>query len=257
MATVNRRSGMISGGQKWLQAQVAQAWKGLQVIRNYSGNIQQIPSNSKNTVKAKMGEFASRFRETLTDSQRNAWDQYAGTLGSAVDRERSDNVATAKNIIPRRKKLMSGINAYVGANVDAFLAGMATPLDTPPIGEHIPPPPINVGVTYATGTATVSFTEPNLVGGPTAKYVRLWVTFQGGMKIHPQLVAHVTLPSGAPITFTELRTGHAWGSPKMLLSDIGSGILRVQMDTITQRKTGQAPLVGPGSNVAEAKIVNP
>ena len=81
MAVLNRRSGLASGGIKAFQAQVAFAWKGLQILRNYGGDIQQIPSNSKNVVKAMMTEFANRFRDTLTDSQRNAWDQYAGTLG--------------------------------------------------------------------------------------------------------------------------------------------------------------------------------
>ncbi|MBI4232405.1 hypothetical protein HY605_04180 [Candidatus Peregrinibacteria bacterium] len=260
MAVVNRRSGLTEGILKVYQPVASMSWKGIQIVRNF-GKLAHMFSLSSSELRAKMVEFARRFKLTLTLEQRSIWDQFAGTLGSAVDREASDNVSYAKSVIPRRRKLMSGIDAYVAANIQAYKAGIATPLDTPPFGEATPPPPITVALTTfdtMTGTATVTFTDPVLVDTPIVAKARLWALVQGGKnKIHRQLVTHVALPSGGSVTFDELRTGHSWSSPKAKLNTIGKAVLRVQMDTIAQRVAGQAPLIGPGSNVAEIGISKP
>lgn len=237
------------------RTRIAVAWKGLQVYRSPAKNTQQKKSSKQSTVTSRTTIYANRFRDILSDSQRNAWDQYAGTLGSAVDRERSDNTTTAKNIIPRRKKLMSGINAFVGTHIAGFLAGKTDTMDNPPIGEHVPPPPSNVAVSYLTGTVTVTWTPPTFVGSPIFKKVRIWAMFQGGAKIHAQLVGYAA-PADGTFTFTALHTGHAWGSPSMNLTSIGQGIIRVQMDSLVERIADQAPMLGPSSNVAELKITN-
>lgn len=256
MAIVNRRSGTAKGGVKIFQLGAAQIWKGLQVVRDYSGWIGQTPSKKNKALKAKEAFFAARFRHDLTVAQQNLWNQFAGTLGSAVDREKSDNVALAKNIIPKRRKLMTGLDAYVGLNLAAHQSGMMTPLDTPPYGEATPPPPIDVDVTYAGGTATVTWTDPTLVGTPMTKIVRVWAKLleKGN---HVQIVGFLTIPSTGSFTFTELRSGHAHNSPKIMLSQLGTANLAIQMDTIAARTLSQAPLIGPSSNVAVVKIQNP
>ena len=68
MAVLNRRSGLASGGIQPFQPMAAFVWKGKQYLRYFGGGIVSIPSNSRNQVKAKMTEFANRFRDTLTDS---------------------------------------------------------------------------------------------------------------------------------------------------------------------------------------------
>ncbi|MBI4335832.1 MAG: hypothetical protein HY589_04170 [Candidatus Omnitrophica bacterium] len=257
MAIINRRSGLVHGGTKPFQPVVAQSWKGMQVMRNFSPGIMQIPSEDRAMVRALVTEFSVRFGE-LAPELRNLWEQYAAGLGSAVDREMGDNVSNAKNIIPKRRKLMSGIDAYIAANVNAALAGMATPLDTPPVGAGTPPPPLQVGLTYDNGIATATWIDPVLTGTPVAKFVRLWTHLHAGKRFHSQLVAHAALPSdGAKASFTEINGGNAWNSPKIHIADIPFGIVRVQMDTIIQPGASQAPMTGPASNVAEFSFENP
>ena len=72
----------------------------------------------------------------------------------------------------------------------------------------------------------------------------MWASYGiGKTKIHPQLVAHVAF-GAETLAITALRTGHAWGSPEVNLSDLGKGILRVQCDTIVEKSSGQAPMIG-------------
>ena len=149
---------------------------------------------------------------------------------------------------------MTGFDAYVGLNLAAFASGMTTPRDIPPRGEQTPPPPTGVGLNYMGGTATVSWTEPTLVGTPTDKFVRVWAKLGKG---HKQIVASIAMPSPGTYSFTELRSGHSQDSPKIILVNESTNILLVQMDTIVARKAGQAPMIGPSSNVAQFKIVNP
>lgn len=93
-----------------------------------------------------------------------------------------------------------------------------------------------------------------LVGTPIAKFVRVWAKLGRG---HTQLLTSIPLPSPATFSFTELRSGNSQDSPKIILAQEGTGILLVQMDAIAARKAGQAPAIGPSSNVAQFKIQNP
>ena len=158
MPTVNEK-GLKKGKMYILGLMVFSRWKGMQTMRALAKSKTYKKSATQSVVTSGMASAANRFRDVITDSQRNAWDQYAGTLGSAVDRERSDNTAVAKSVIPKRKKLMSGINAYVGAYIDGKLAGKTDTMDIPPIGEHVPPPPMNVTIN---GAGVVSWYRPYL-----------------------------------------------------------------------------------------------
>lgn len=257
MAVVNRRSGMTHGNAKILQSMVLFPWKGIQVAKSFSGWIGQTASDARNSNSiAKAVEFAARFRG-LSKELRNIWELYASSFGSAVDREKSDNVATARNVIPNRKKLMSGINAYVAENIKAVHAGMAAPFDNPPYGESVPPPPTHLKITSydsAMGIATVTWTDPVLADTPVAAFVRLWATVQAKKKIYPQIVKHLTVPTGGTTTFDKLRVGRVYGNNTIELKGIGKGLLRIQCDSLVQRKAGQAPLSGPRSNVDEFSI---
>lgn len=249
MAIINRRSGIASGGVKLFQAQVAFAWKGIQSIRNYSGGAMAIGSEANKLVKTLTAGLAREYHNMET-YKRNAWDQYAGTLGSAVDREAGDNVSNAKSIIPKRRRLMSGINAFVGTNINAFLAGLAAPFDMPPMGQSPPPPPLSVSATYSDGAVKVTWIDP-VVGENLKAFVRIWARV-GSRYSH--IVAYVSLPSSGGVDVSDVRLGRNWVCPKVKLAELPKGTLvRIQLDTLVHRKANVSPVVGCGSNVTETK----
>src|SRR3990172_12162387 len=126
------------------QKSVGLFWKGLYVGRGLANSTTQTKTTYQMTTRAKAVEMTNRWNEVLTQEQRDMWTQYAGSLGSAVDREKSDNVAKTKNVIPKRSKLMSGLNAYIKSNIVEYLADGGGPDDIAPIGDQTPPPPLNV-----------------------------------------------------------------------------------------------------------------
>lgn len=246
MAIMNRRSGMAKGGTKPFQSVVAASWKGVQSLRNFAASIARTTNVAQTVIRFKMSEFSTRFRSFDTQT-RQGWDSYAGSLGSAVDREMNDNVSYAKNIIPHRRKLMSGINVYVARNIEGYLAGMATPLDIAPVGRGTPYPPLNVDASYGNGKLRLGWIDPVFSVKPNAAFVRIWIRLANH---HSKLLVHIALPSSGSVEFTHIRPGR-------LLALIPDDVLvRVQLDTITQGSIGEAPIISAGSNVAEAVIVN-
>ncbi len=71
---------IFSGKLKLFDRMVGFNWKGLQVFRNETGNISQIPSTAAKNIKAKLTELASRWFTNLTQTQRDAWEVYAQQL---------------------------------------------------------------------------------------------------------------------------------------------------------------------------------
>jgi len=224
-------------------------WKGILIGRLKANNPRQTQTTFQVTVKAKMTEYANRFRETLTSEQRSAWDAYAGSLPAPTEAPKGG----AKNIIPghRRNSLQSGINTYVGTNVTEFLTDGTGPDDIAPLGDPVPPPPLNVALTGAVLTGiVVAWDDPILIGTPSKKFVRVWVKRTSKPKAHAQLIATVAI-GVQTYTITEVRMGSKAGFP---IDDIGKGKYLVQMDTITAVSAGRGCITSAPSNVAEINL---
>ncbi|MBI4232375.1 hypothetical protein HY605_04030 [Candidatus Peregrinibacteria bacterium] len=157
----------------------------------------------------------------------------------------NDNVSNAKNIIPHRRVLMSGINVYVARSIEGFLAGMTTPFHILPGGP--PPPPLSVDAEYREGVLWVKWLDPTFSDRPHKAFVRVWARLANR---HSKLLAHIAVPSSGSAEWTQIRPG----LPLLLASD--DVLVRFQLDTIIQSGEGVAPVISSGSNVAEAVIIN-
>ena len=231
------------------QKSVGLFWKGLYIGRGLANSTTQTQTTYQVTIKAKMTEFANRFNSELTDAQRQAWDTYAGSLGTAADREAGDTGGNAMNVIPKhRRKLQTGINAYVSANMTEFLADAGGPDDTAPLGDASPPPPFDVALSGNLAGLIVTWTDPVLVGTPSKKFIRLWLKKTTKAKVHAQYLKTIAIGVETS-TVTQMRR-----SRYMVALD--KGIYRVQLDTITQSASGRGCITGPGSNVAEIKLIS-
>ena len=204
------------------------------------------------TTRAKAVEMTNRWNEVLTQEQRDMWTQYAGSLGSAVDREKSDNVAKTKNVIPKRSKLMSGLNAYIKSNIVEYLADGGGPDDIAPIGDQTPPPPLNVEATFdgsplPFGGIKLTWTDPILTGTPTKKKVRIWLKSITKPKAQTQIIAHQSFGAVQPYTIHNIRFSKA----TIDVLQVRGSRFTIQMDTVIQSTTGRGAIIGPGSNVSE------
>jgi len=241
LLVINPNTGKPTGSVNMWGKVVLNYWKNLYVGHNKAANVTQQQTLFQATVKAKMVEFANRYRsDLLTVAQRQGWDSYAASLYQPPSEGQS------MYVIPRRNKIMSGINAYTQTNITEFLADGTGPDDEAPLGDSTPPPPTAVTLSGSITGLVVDWTDPVLVGTPTKKFVRLWVKCTTKPKAHAQYAKTIALAVETS-TLTEIRRGR-------YTLPLVAGIYRVQMDTITQKSAGRGAITGPGSNVAELRI---
>ena len=135
LLVINPNTGKPTGSVNMWGKVVLNYWKNLYVGHNKAANVTQQQTLFQATVKAKMVEFANRYRsDLLTVAQRQGWDSYAASLYQPPSEGQS------MYVIPRRNKIMSGINAYTQTNITEFLADGTGPDDEAPLGDSTPPP---------------------------------------------------------------------------------------------------------------------
>lgn len=250
----------FSGKVRLFDRMIAFNWKGLQCFRSETPNIHQTPSAAWDLIKQSLTILSTRWFTVLTEAERNLWDEYAGMLNSQAQEVSNRIGAGAGNIIRSRQKVMSGYNAYIGANLLTLSRGDAVfPRIHAPISVPAPTSPLNIGLSYdpATGTATVTWSDPDIAGLallPGSKaYVAIWAAVQRRKKVHPQIVAFYPVPSPQTMEFTALRGGHSFPNPTVPLKDLVGGELRVQMDTVYAAEVGAKKFGGVVSHPSEVE----
>jgi hypothetical protein len=195
--------------------------------------------------------LSPRWRIVLTDEDRDLWEQYASQLGNAITADKQDISGGMLNVIRERKSLMSGYNAYLSSNLMGYDIGMTAPRDIAPLGDPTPTPPTEVSLSYAGGTATVSWKDPALVGTPTDKCVRIWAMVQCRNRVHPQRKAYVAFGT-LQYTFTDL---FGTCGSTITLASLVNGLLYIQMDTIVSYDATRGMLGSAPSVIGVAKLL--
>ncbi|MFN7182082.1 MAG: hypothetical protein ACK4NF_05340 [Planctomycetota bacterium] len=247
---------IFNGKLKLFDRMIGFNWKGLQVFRNETGNIVQIPSNAVKSIRTKETELASRWFTGLTQTQRDAWEVYAKMQNSA-SREVSNRIGNgAKNIIRSKQKLLSGFNAYIGSNIAAFTRGLTIPKDEAPISTPSPTPPLNVAVSIAGYVATVTWLDP-----PTSMFtpgatvvVTIFIQIQKKRLVPTQIAAILPVPSPGTFNISFVRVGSTFAGGVLPLNKFDKGEFRVQMDTLVSESPPIGAVLSPPSNVATAII---
>jgi hypothetical protein len=253
--SINKLRGRIILGEP----NILSNWKGRIYVRALPRKIDQIKSERRGAINALIAMLAPRWSSVLLDADRQRWEEYANLLGSAIDADKQDLALGSHNVIPQHKTLMSGFNAYIRANLLAFAAGLPYPKDVAPLGDPVPTSPSNIGLTYAGGTATVTWTNPVLPSTPpiAEKKVLIWAEIQSKGKIHPQIVAAIDIsvtPPPETYDFTALRGGGGFGGVLVSIGDMTAGLLRVQLATTIAVTTVRGCISSPPSIVKEVPI---
>lgn len=169
---------------------VYSVWKGLNYIREKAVSIANPCSLKQEGVRAKTTQSAKRWYTTLTQGQRDLWNEYA----EAMAPKEGDGGGT-KNLIPDNRGVMSGFNAYIMTNGLAFSAGVTTLVtfvDDAPIGIDAPNAPTLFGSVWNSPTCCVGLAWTDPLDALVGTMIRVWlVSLDGGA--HKQLVATVAL----------------------------------------------------------------
>ncbi|OHB70965.1 MAG: hypothetical protein A2W23_07865 [Planctomycetes bacterium RBG_16_43_13] len=130
----------------------------------------------------------------------------------------------------------------------------------PPFNTGFPPAPTDVRLDYKDGIATVTWRDPIVKVGdvtPTLAKVRIWVAFSSTeMAIKRAILAVVDVPSAGEYTFDRVRMSKRDKGVvgEVLLAEIRSGALRVQLDTVVSYGEGVGAVRSVGSNTERKGI---
>jgi len=166
-------------------------WKGLNYIRQKAVSIMNPCSTDQMNMRAKITSSSKRWYVTLTQIQRDLWNEYA----EAMTPKEGDGGGT-KNLIPDNRGVMSGFNAYVMLNCWAWSASittLATFIDDAPIGIDAPNAPTALACTWNSETCCVNLTWVDPVDALVGTLIRVWgVSLDGGA--HKQLIGAASMP---------------------------------------------------------------
>ncbi len=136
-------SGLISDVRGKLGGTIFSNWKGIQYMRVASSMLGNAQTHEQQYIREQFADSVALWR-TMTQIQKAEWEEYAQSLGSASSSEAQVGL---KSIIPRKSRIQSGMNAFIGANQMVLRAGYPRRVLTP-----IQPNP--AGVDFSTVTAT-------------------------------------------------------------------------------------------------------
>lgn len=212
-------------------------WKtGVNYVRGKTNAIQNPQSLGQNQFREDMAELSKNWRADLNDGSRALYDTYAQSSPGMGPSDGGVN-----ELIKGNHGKMSGFNAFILTHQWLRSVGI-TGLVNAPVGAVAPTQPTNVAVSFAGGTATVTWTTP--ANAEVGAICRIWGRVEG-MKGHVQIIATEAFDTDTK-DITTIRGGKGVSFP---FTDITGKVLHVQMDTVNPTGGKSA-----GSNVAQAVI---
>lgn len=169
-------------------------WKGLNYIRQKAASISNPNSIYQAVIRAKTTACSKRWYATLTQGQRDLWNEYA----AALPPKPGDGGGT-RQVIPDNRGVMSGFNAYVTLNLWAFSALVvddANFIDDAPIGVDAPNAPTVLLCAWDVPTCCINLTWTDPIAALVGSKIRIWaVSLDSGA--HRQLRSAVALAAEA------------------------------------------------------------
>ena len=177
------------------------AWRGRQCVRKWSPGPGVAVSERQETINNIFKSLLPKWYGTLSESQRQGWEQFASILKSAVQAEK---MTGSPLLIPRFARWETGYNAFVGLNTRLMFLG-GSEQDNAPLGIPSPRGPVDL-IAVVTGNPDqgyaidLSWTNP-----PDAKAgdkINIWGVVMDKSK--PQLIASLDYPATS-YTVTNIR----------------------------------------------------
>lgn len=175
------------------------SWKGVGRLQRKTSPPSGPSSEYQAHLRTVISEVSKRWHNTLTQAQRDGWEDYAKKQGSAADSKDIDETGI-QNVIPNNRKIMSGYHAFVMNNSTIQAARLSFPVayvDDVPVSAP-PNPPTNfvcqcrsiggINVIVGTWVDPVGVATPP----PNVAFIRPWlVSYDAG--VHKQILLYVPL----------------------------------------------------------------
>ncbi|MBA7552426.1 hypothetical protein ES705_44987 [subsurface metagenome] len=169
---------------------VYSVWKGLNYIREKAVSISNPSSFFQQRIRAKTAATSKRWYATLTQGQRDLWNEYA----EAMPPKEGDGGGT-KQVIPDNRGTMSGFNAYVMINMlatSANVTGGDAFLDDAPIGIDAPNAPTGLACEWNGATCCIDLTWNDPIAVLVGSKIRVWfLSLDAG--VHKQTLLGIAL----------------------------------------------------------------
>lgn len=195
--------------------------RGVHCVRFGPDTIENPNTALQQTRRVVLRDAQRRWFGNLTQSQRDKWETYARSLGSAAD---SNKTQGANAVIHFNRKNMTGSNAYTMVQMVRRSAGFAGWRDDPPIGQFKPTQPRNLVLTFSGAPLfqlTVTWDDPLRM--PAAAKIRVWA--RSWNWAHAQILG-VAAKGVQTFTWSQMRGDN--GVPGNLVS----GAYYVQLDCV-------------------------
>ncbi len=183
-------SGLLNDIRNAMGSMVFSAWKGINYVREKASSVSNPNSADQANIRARLTALSKRWYATLTQGQRDLWEEYAQAMGGAAESEQAQE-GGQRALIPDNRGKMSGFNAFIMLNSWAYSAavlalGVYTD-DAPAV--DAPNAPTLFAAAWDTPTCclTVTWTDPEEPPTITDGRIRVWlISTQAG--VHKQLV---------------------------------------------------------------------
>ncbi len=165
-------------------------WKGLNYIREKAASISNPCSFFQQRIRAKTTATSKRWYVTLTQGQRDLWNEYASNLPP-----KEGDGGGMLQVIPDNRGVMSGYNAYIMINLlatSANVTGGEAFIDDAPIGIDAPSAPLGLTGEWNGATCCIDIAWSDPAEALVGSKIRVWfVSTDAG--VHKQTLLGIAL----------------------------------------------------------------
>lgn len=186
-------SGLLNDIRNSLGSMVFSVWKGVNYVREKSAQVSNPNSADQANIRARLSSLAKRWYSTLTQGQRDLWEEFAQAMGGAAMSEQAQ-AGGQRVIIPTNRGKMSGFNAFIMINAWAYSAGVLAlgvyTDDAPVVDAPNAPTLLAAAWDVPTCCLTITWTDPLDPPAIAGGRVRVWL-MSSSAGVHAQLVGSV------------------------------------------------------------------
>ncbi len=175
------------------------SWKGVGRLQRKPSQAPNPCSEQQSLLRAVFAQASKRWHSTLSQAQRDGWEEYARKQGSAADSKDIDEAGT-QNVIPNNRKVMSGYNSFVMNNSTIQVVRVFFPVAWVDDAPTQPPP--NPPTDFACECRSIGginlirgdWTDPLGIPGPppNVAFIRPWIlSLDSG--VHRQILLYVPI----------------------------------------------------------------
>lgn len=276
MAT-HRGFRIVKGKVDLTKSMVSTSYRGIQVLRRLSDKKGSVRTKKTREMRVLFSHLSTRFSKALTKDKKNDWDfrvHFRRPYPSKIAQTMSSRWPGS---LRRQKQLEyygSGIDLYVASNIIAYKSDMNIPRDiAPSVSVSRPIQPLPKDWRYENGEIIILAEIPEQDSFYKEMVLRATAQFWGGRayirnkdgkvkkairrRINQQIAAIKRLdkcPCKTEIRISALDGGRVFDYKRIPLKELGTGIIKFNLDIVGVEGPDVGPLVSLSSDTCSIRI---